>query len=97
MIYYTHAVNPCTSITVITDYSPASAGTVTFTSRGPNEQTIQLSVNKDEFLELNETYLLTLQLSSESIDAGAQIGAINQTRVTIINDDSKILYIGVPQ
>ena len=45
----------------------------------------------DKFLELNETYLLTLQLSDESIDAGARIGAINQTRVTIINDDSKIL------
>lgn len=79
------------SISVRSDYSVASSGVVTFTPRGPNEQTIQLSVNDDEFLELNETYLLTLQLSDESIDAGARIGAINQTRVTIINDDSKIL------
>ena len=87
-----HAYVHILSISVRFDYSLASAGIVTFTPGGPNEHTIQLSVDKDELLELNETYLLALHLSDESIDAGAQVGAINQTRVTIINDDSKIQH-----
>lgn len=77
-----------------TDYSFGSSGKVTFTPGGPMEQTVQLSVDKDQLLELNETYLLRLHLTNASITAGARIGTNNQTRVTIINDDSKfILYV----
>ena len=73
------------------DYSQASTGRITFTPDGPNERTIQLSVDTDQLLELNETYLLRLNLPTASVNAGAQIGTINQARVTIINDDSKII------
>ena len=73
------------------DYSQASIGNVIFTPEGPNEQTVQLSVDEDQFLEFNETYLLRLDLPEASITAGAQIGSNNQARVTIINDDSKIV------
>ena len=75
------------------DYSQASVGNVIFTPEGPNEQTVQLSVVEDELLELNETYLLRLDLPEASITAGAQIGRNNQARVTIINDDSKIFNL----
>ena len=90
-----HYTYVCTSHLYIvrSDYSLASVGKVVFTAGGPDEQTIQLSVDEDDFLELNETYLLELNLTVASIAAGARIGAINQARVTIINDDSKICNI----
>ena len=75
---------------VRSDYSQVVAGKVTFTPGGPNEQTVPLSVDEDQFLELNETYLLRLHLPDTSINAGAKIGTIDKAQVTIINDDSKI-------
>ena len=80
-------------IIVRSDYSQASVGNVIFAPGGPNEQTVQLSVVEDELLELNETYLLRLDLPEASIVAGAQIGKNNQARVIIINDDSKIVIL----
>lgn len=67
-------------------------GEIVFTPGGPNEETVQLSVDADQLLEFNETYLLRLQLPDASIAVGAQIGKRNEARVTIINDDSKISH-----
>ena len=63
---------------------------MTFVLGGPDEITLQLQVNNDSTFENNETILLTFLLTPESIDSGARIGARNESRVTIINDDSKI-------
>ena len=81
----------CIYAAVRFDYSLTSVGSITFTPDGPNERTVQLSVDADQLLELNETYLLRLDLPAASITAGVQIGTIYQARVTIINDDSKII------
>ena len=71
---------------------------MTFVPGGPDEITISLSVNEDRDFENNETLLLTfLPLAPAAISSGARIGARNESRVTIINDDSKIhCYNTVP-
>ena len=63
---------------------------MTFVPGGPDEITLQLQVNNDSTFENNETILLTFLLTFAAIDSGARIGARNESRVTIINDDSKI-------
>ena len=63
---------------------------MTFVPGGPDEITLQLQINKDSRFENNETILLTFLLTPAAIDSGARIGARNESRVTIINDDSKI-------
>ena len=63
---------------------------MTFFPRGPDEITLQLQVQGDNILENNETILLMILPFPAAIDRGARIGARNESRVTIINDDSKI-------
>ena len=69
------------------DYN--QGGQVTFTSGGPNETTTQLHVQDDSTLEANETLLLTISLTPTARERGGRIGARDQSRVTIIDDDSK--------
>ena len=64
---------------------------MTFVPGGPDRITIPLRVREDTNFENDETLLLTfLALTPAAIDSGARIGARNESRVTIINDDSKI-------
>ena len=65
---------------------------MTFVPGGPDEITTQLRVQEDSIFENNETFLLTFFLTPTAIDSGARIGARNESQVTIINDDSKILH-----
>ena len=51
--------------------------------------TTQLQVQDDRTLERNETLLLTLSLNRVTIERGGRIGARNESRLTVINDDSK--------
>ena len=68
---------------------------MTFVSGGPDEITLQLRVNNDSTFENNETILLTFLLTPTAIDSGAQIGIKNESRVTIINDDSKLHHYNI--
>ena len=68
---------------------------MTFIPGGPDEITLQLRVNNDSTFENNETILLTFLLTPTAIDSGAHIGARNESRVTIINDDSKLHHYNV--
>ena len=80
---------------VISDYE--EAGQITLVPGGPDEITTQLQVNADRIFENDETLLLSFSLTPAAIDSGARIGARNESRVTIINDDSKIhCYTTVP-
>ena len=64
---------------------------MTFVPGGPDRIAIPLRVREDSNFENNETFLLTfLPLTPAAIDSGARIGVRNESRVTIINDDSKI-------
>ena len=49
-----------------------------------------MQVQDDTTLETDETLLLTLSLNRAAMESGGQIGARNESRLTIINDDSKI-------
>ena len=62
---------------------------VIFTPGGPDEIMAQLQVEDDTTLEANEILLLTLSPTPAANASGARIGARNEARVTIINDDSK--------
>jgi len=66
---------------------------ITFMPGGPNEITTELTVQADDFFELNETFLLNLVLSEPAMLAGGRIGARSQSEVTIINDDCKINHL----
>ena len=49
-----------------------------------------MQVQDDTTLETDETLLLTLSLNHAAMESGGRIGARNESRLTIINDDSKI-------
>ena len=74
-------------LVVPSDY--IQGGQVIFTPGGPDEITTQLQVQDDTTLEANEILLLTLSPTPTATRRGARIGARNEARVTIINDDSK--------
>ena len=78
----------CVQIVVPSDYT--LGGQVIFTPGGPDELTAQLQVQDDTTLEADETLLLTLSLNRAAMESGGRIGARNESRLTIINDDSKI-------
>lgn len=77
----------CTLTIVSFDYN--RPGVVTFSPGDPDEKTIQLEVIDERTLEGNETLLLIFDLGPAAVASGARIGPKNQSRVTIINDDSK--------
>lgn len=60
-----------------------------FVPGGPDERTVTLQVRDDGTLESNETFRLRFELGPAAIASGGRIGARNQSRVTIINDDSE--------
>lgn len=74
-------------MTVAYDYT--QGGQVTFTPGSPDEITAEMQVQDDSTLEANETLLLTLSLTPTARERGGRIGARDQSRVTIIDDDSK--------
>ena len=49
-----------------------------------------MEVMEDRILERDETFLLTVSLTPAARNSGAYIGVRNESRVTIINDDSKL-------
>lgn len=49
-----------------------------------------MEVIEDRILERNETFLLTLSLTPAARDASAYVGVRNESRITVINDDSKL-------
>ena len=73
---------------VVSDFE--QAGQITLVPGGPDEITTQLQVEADRTFENDETFLLSFSLAPAAVDSGARIGARNESRVTIINDDSKI-------
>ena len=49
-----------------------------------------MEVMEGRILERDETFLLTLSLTPAARNSGAYIGVRNESRITIINDDSKL-------
>ena len=49
-----------------------------------------MEVMEDRILERDETFLLTISLTPAARNSGAYIGVRNESRVTVINDDSKL-------
>ena len=80
-------------LTIVAFDYDQGAQQIILTPGGPDEISIQLRIRADAVFERNETLLLIfLPLTVAAIEFGVRIGIRNESRLTIINDDSKINY-----
>ena len=80
-------------LTIVAFDYDQGAQQIILTPGGPDEISIQLRIRADAVFERNKTLLLIfLPLTVAAIEFGVHIGIRNESRLTIINDDSKIKY-----
>ena len=66
--------------------------TVTFSASSPTEQTVSAAIAND-VIALEDDELVSVRLITQSPASGVNLGQINTTRVTIVDDDCKFIKV----